>query len=363
MSCVHSMPGISNTPTKAASPSAVFTERAPPATAEQVQAIASDYYGLKPGIRALGSERDQNFYLLAADGVAYLLKIAHPAEDRQVTHMQTMALLHIADRNPQLPVSRVLPALDGQRELALDIPGRGACLVQLLSFLEGDPLHGARGGARQRSHLGRALAELDLALVDFTHPASGHELLWDMKHAERLRGLLPHIEDHARRQIAVQFLDDFVTQALPVWPRLRTQFIHNDLNPHNVLVDPHDRDRITGILDFGDMVHAPLIQDVAVGSAYQMLDAAHPLETAAEFVAGYHAVNPLREHEVDLLYGLIAMRLVMAVGITAWRAARYPENSEYILRNAPPAWAALKRITSLSPDEAKAYLRRACGME
>jgi hydroxylysine kinase len=358
------MSGLPSTPAGSLPASAVFTEKVPPVSLERAQAVARDYYGLTASIRALGSERDQNFCLTGADGVSWLLKISHPAEDRQVTQMQTMALLHIAERNGRIPVSRVQPTLDGQRELLLDLPERRGCLIRLLSFLEGAPLHGARGGGgRQRLNLGRSLAELDLALADFDHPAIDHELLWDMTHAERLRGLLPHIQDAAGRRHAQRFLDDFVNRALPAWPRLRAQFIHNDLNPHNVLVDPLDPDRITGILDFGDMVHAPLIQDVAVGSAYQMLDAAHPLETAADFVAGYHAVSPLQEQEVDLLFSLIGTRLVMAVAITAWRAALYPENSKYILRNAPPARAALERIASLPTDKAQAYLRRTCGME
>ena len=42
---------------------------------------------------------------------------------------------------------------------------------------------------------------------------------------------------------------------------------------------------------------------------------------------------PLQAAELDILFDLIATRMVLTVAITGWRAARYPENAAYILRN------------------------------
>ncbi len=41
---------------------------------------------------------------------------------------------------------------------------------------------------------------------------------------------------------------------MPQLAGLRHQVIHNDLNLHNVLVDPKDGARVAGVIDFGDMV-------------------------------------------------------------------------------------------------------------
>ena len=128
----------------------------------------------------------------------------------------------------------------------------------------------------------------------FFHPAAGHELMWDMKHASRVRDLLVHIEDESEARIGTALSRQFRSHALPKLPHLRAQVIHNDLNPHNVLVSPDDHDRIAGIIDFGDMVHAPLINNLAVAAAYQIAPTGHPLETAAEMIAAYHGVAAAR---------------------------------------------------------------------
>jgi Ser/Thr protein kinase RdoA (MazF antagonist) len=40
---------------------------------------------------------------------------------------------------------------------------------------------------------------------------------------------------------------------------LRRQVIHSDLHGDNVLTVSDDENRIAGVIDFGDMVRAPLI--------------------------------------------------------------------------------------------------------
>ena len=77
-------------------------------------------------------------------------------------------------------------------------------------------------------------------------------------------------------------------------------------------------------------------------------------------VSGFHAVLPLEPEEIDILFDLIATRMVLTVAISNWRASRYPENRDYILRNAPKAWAGLESLAQLSRAEAQAYLREAC---
>jgi hypothetical protein len=56
-------------------------------------------------------------------------------------------------------------------------------------------------------------------------------------------------------------------------------------------------------------------------------------------------MNPLTAPEIALLPDLISARLVTTLTISAWRAARYPENAPYILRNAPISRAGLDALT------------------
>lgn len=327
-----------------------------------VEEIAREIFGLPAKAGELTGERDRNFHL-QADGSHYVLKVSNPAEDRQVIRFQTEALLHIAAVDASLPVPRVIPTRSGEHEWVLDCADGTSLVIRVLSFLEGDPLYLVGSSTSLRHNLGNHLARLDLALRGFFHQAAGHELMWDIKHASRVRELLAHIPDPSQRALVERFLGNFETHALPVLPRLRAQVIHNDLNPHNVLVEPGEPERIAGIIDFGDMVHAPLVNNLAVAAAYQMMPGGHPLEAAADLVAGYHAVSPLEPAEIDILFDLIATRMVLTVAISGWRAARYPENGSYILRNNPQAWAGLERLATLNRRDAQAYLHDVCATE
>ena len=192
--------------------------------------------------------------------------------------------------------------------------------------------------------MGRMAARLSVGLQGFSHPAANHVLQWDIKQAARLRPLLPHIDPDIR-SLATEVLDRFDRDLAPLLPGLRAQVVHNDLNPHNVLVDPHDPTRITGVLDFGDMVETPLICDAAVAAAYQI----NPADARASlhaFAAAYHANLPLTAQEIRLLPDLTATRMLTTLAIASARAARYPGNAPYILRNVPAAAAGLLALSA-----------------
>ncbi|KAH2776649.1 hypothetical protein KXW38_010057, partial [Aspergillus fumigatus] len=72
-----------------------------------------------------------------------------------------------------------------------------------------------------------------------------------------------------------------------------------------------------------------------------------PLLSAAQMIGGFHEVLPLRGAERAVMLDLVTARFVITVLITGWRAARYPENREYIMRNNGLAWAGLRRIMSV----------------
>ena len=120
-----------------------------------------------------------------------------------------------------------------------------------------------------------------------------------------------------------------------------------------MLVASDDTDRVTGIIDFGDIVHAPLVGEVATAAAFQMADAADPLAAVAEFVGAYHADLPLLAEEQEIVADLMATRHLITVLITEWRSRRYPENRAYIMRHNPASWDALRLMADLSPESAR----------
>ncbi len=332
----------------------------PPAlTPTQAEALAREHWGLDGAARQLGSERDQNFLIDAGARGRHVLKIVNAAEDPVVTDFQTQVLLHVADVAPRLPVQRIRPTLDAAPSLSLVVDGELRRL-RVVTFLEGRVLNDVPRTPALRRNLGRSLAELGRALRGFFHAGAGHVLLWDLKHALRLREYLVHIEDPERRRRAAALLERFATHVRPVLATLRAQVIHNDLNRDNVLVDTADHERVAGILDFGDAAHSPLIVDLAVATAYHLGTDGDLLAPALDVVGGYHEVTPLESHELEVLFDLIMTRAVATAVISSWRAVSHPENRDYIMRDHAAAWARIEQLDSVPRDEARRRILDAC---
>ena len=347
---------------RAALPEAAVLTAAPaPVATAWAADLARRRYGLRGRIEPLTGERDANFLLTGEDGGARrMLKLSHPDEDPVVADFQTRALLHVARSDPGLPVQRLLPDVDGAvSSIVTDAEGRPR-VARLFSYLEGLPMPRAPRSAAQRGSTARLLARLDMALAGFDHPAGERELPWDVQRADRVRPLLVHIADPVRRALAETALDDFEYGVKPSLAALRRQPIHNDFNLSNLLVDPAAPSRVAGILDFGDMVHAPLVDDLAVAASYQIDEEEGALATLARFAADYHAVSPLTGAEMRVLPGLVRARLAMVVAISGWRAARQPGNADYLLRNNAVSWARLAACADLTPDRVAVAIHAAC---
>ena len=87
-----------------------------------------------------------------------------------------------------------------------------------------------------------------------------------------------------------------------------------------------------------------------------------PIDVAGRIAAAYHRVYPLQSEEVDLLFDLIAMRLVTSVTLSASRRERVKDNA-YLNISEAPAWAMLERLRAMDPALATGILRHACGFE
>lgn len=325
----------------------------PELSADEASAIAERLFGIAGSAHLLTSERDRNFRLAGADGVNYLLKISNPSELDSVVDLQTACLDHVRGSDAAIPVPRVLRTLAGETRGRTELADGRRSTVRMLTYLEGLPVKGTVHTCEQRRSMGAALARLDLALEGFAHPAAAHDLLWNVSRADRLSHLVDDIVGDGRRSLARHYMDRFVNDLLPRLEDVRRQVIHNDFNLYNVLVDEDDTDRVTGIIDFGDLLHAALVGEVATAAAYQMKGAAEPLAAAAEFIGAYHDVLPLLPEEQEIVADLVATRQLITVLISEWRSRRHPENHDYIMRHNPAAWDGLALMADLSREDVR----------
>ncbi len=332
----------------------VLEEPPPQFSPNDVASIAAELYGLSGTAADLGSERDQTFLIDDGSGGGGVLKISNTGEDPAVLDLETRVILHIAGADPELPVARPfrVPGSDAAGAAAyratVDGPS-GSHFVRLF-----ERLHGRTGGPELDDGAVFAYASdharLNVALRGFFDPAAGRELLWNLQRASGLRPLVGSIEDRRRRALVEAVLDRHDECVVPRWPRLRAHVVHGDVNLENVLLD--ERDRISGIVDFGDTAHSAQAADFAIGLASLLRGRRGDdvFRVGRIAIDGYASRIPFEQEELELLGDLVTARLATIVTISAWRVERYPENAEYIQAWDADSWSLLEHFADVGPD-------------
>lgn len=295
----------------------------------RAESLAVEQFGIPGHAERLTGERDENFWIRTQVGAGYVLKVANAAESPEITELQIAALQHIERVDPSLPCARVVRCQDGRTHARFIDENGAARTVVLYSFLPGKPLLHSRRSPLQRAACGRLLARLGHALRNFEHPASHRALVWDLRRLPELKGLLQEISGLLEAEFIRGFLADFAAHISPRLASLRSQFVHNDFNARNVIVDPADESRIVGVIDFGDSVHTALVADVAVGAVGQLAAPETADGSIREFIRAYCEVEPLSCEELAILPRLIAGRIVQNVVMTSWHRARNPGGTHF----------------------------------
>jgi hydroxylysine kinase len=300
-----------------------ISAEAPSLAPEAVARAVEAQYGLVGEFSPLVSERDQNFLVRTGDGSQYVAKVTSSAEDAAVTDFHIDALLHL-EQAADLRVPRVYRTLAGAASGHI-MDGHVSYRLRLVTWVDGEPLESLPLEVVTSARFGHALARLDAALATYTYRGKNPVLLWDLQRTVELRELLENITDLSVRCSIEGVIDDFEKRVLPMVGTLRSQVIHADANPGNVLLAGDG----IGFIDFGDMTGAPLVFDVAIAASYLRSFTADPLQFIMPFVAAYHAAMPLERQEADLLFDLVRARLAMTVTLLYWRLGARAEDDPY----------------------------------
>jgi Ser/Thr protein kinase RdoA (MazF antagonist) len=277
---------------------------------ESAQKMAEKLFGVRATARVLPSERDQNFVLTNEAGEKFVLKIANALESREFLEAQNEVMDHLKARVSFCP--RVVPALNGELISTSDNH-----FVRLVTYLPGVPLAEATPHSPELLRdFGRKLGALDRALADFDHPALHRDFHWDLANGNRI---LDNYADPYLHDLVASCRFDGNTD-------LRRSVIHGDANDYNVLVDAN---RVSGLIDFGDMVYSWTIGNLAIAVAYVVLGKEDPFVAADDLIGSYTKEFSLHKEEFDVLWKLVRLRLAMSVCLAAHQLRQRPEN-EYL---------------------------------
>lgn len=62
------------------------------------------------------------------------------------------------------------------------------------------------------------------------------------------------------------------------------------------------------LIDYGDIQRTNTINELAIATAYSILDKPDPLAACTSIISGYNSVVPLQDIELSVLYTLICTR-------------------------------------------------------
>lgn len=309
----------------------LFETPVPAVSLAEAAGVARAFYGIEGAVKRLSGERDCNVLIQPEGGAARVVKFINDAEPDAEAEMQAAALDHL-ERGAGVAVPKGFRTLGGEwlfrTRLASGLVVRG----RSYSYLAGDPALCYGVNDVTRCSVGRAAARITQALRDFHHPAAARLNLWDLCNVGELTPLMVNLAPSAVRDWIGEYLEHFNRAIRPRLGELRRQVIHNDLSRSNMVVSPDRPDEVSGVLDFGDMIEAPLLCELAVAASYQ-LSGGDALANLRLVAVSFAEITPLEPLECRLLLDFVLARLVDRILISEWRAAQFPDNKDYILRS------------------------------
>lgn len=259
-----------------------------------------------------------------------------------------------------LPVAAILPVRSSGALTArcrAGTHGGQEILVQVSSWLEGAPLSEGLPDDALLSELGRTAARIRLAL-DGVPPAPVRvSHTWELSRSRRsIEEALPGIGDPAVAALVREAAARFAAEVEPVLPVLPRAVVHHDLHDSNVLVGTGTTadgargrgPRVTGVLDFGDMVEGLRVADLVVPAAYASRHYQDPAHALRAVTRAWTELAPLTEAERRVLLPAATARI--GVNAAVWAARAAGPRGGYARDRSARSRGALERLLAVDPD-------------
>lgn len=294
-----------------------------------------------------------NYKIESDKGLFVLKRYDYSKENIELLHAENEIIKSLSVVKKQ-DFPSVFPSTDNQSLII-----EGEYIYRLLGYVQGDFLGDVEHTSALLRSLGSFLGNMDMVIYQsYLSAIQAKETQWDLQYFKSNYQYLNYISDAKDRNLVDYFFLQFDEQVYPIQEQLRKGVIHNDGNDWNVLTKDG---RVSGIIDFGDMCHSWIINEVAVAITYVMMGKKNPLEAASQVIEGYQEVFPIEEIELSILYYLVGARLCTSVCNSAYSKTIKPD-SDYITISEKPAWKLLRTWLSINPVKAENCFRKAAGL-
>ena len=325
---------------------------------KQAKYLLKTHYGVEGVLTPLPGEVDLNFKVKVADENKFVLKISPANGDKSYLDFQEKILLHLKNS----PAPDLIKNLKGYFTTKFDNKTGETRYIRLISWTSGrvwstvNPITTSLRGS-----LGQCCGEITERLKSFDHKYAHRLFEWDLAQSLWVESHLSLFDDEQ-----ISLLNPFLVSFKKIqnqYQILRKSLVHNDANDNNIIVtNVTINPFVNSLIDYGDAINTQIINDVAICCAYAIIEVNDPLEAAIPVIKGYHSKFPLYEKELEFLYILIAMRLIVSVTKAAINKVKSPLN-EYLLISERSAWKLIRKWSKISEEFAFYRFREACGLE
>jgi len=298
-------------------------------------------------------------YLIETSIKKYVFKTySYSDELLAIVEAENDTLLFLQECNPKT-FPKPITFLDGSYIKVIKIDGV-LLICRMLSFLTGNLLHDIKHTKNVFQSFGTFLALMNIKLLPFNNTTiKERQSQWNTEYVSLNKKYISDIPNAKDQNTIQYFLQQYEGQVVPIIPKLRKSIIHNDANLRNVLVK---NEKISGIIDFGDLAYSQLINELAIAIAYACQNKENPLEWSLIILKSYHNILPIEDKELQVLYYLVAARLCISVCNAAHSKLINP-NNEYAYESEKSAWDMLYRWININPPTAENSFRSVIGLQ
>ncbi len=327
---------------------------------KKVEKIVKMEYGIEGSASKLQGEIDINYKISTKDSQDYILKISRPDTTADYLDFQIKILKFINSKKKNLPIPKIV-LNKKKKEISKIEDGSGTKrTARLLTWIPGRLWNSVNPHLDNLYFsLGEKSGMITKLLDGLNHKIAHRKFEWDIAQSLWTKKHF-NLFNNNQKKILKYFHKEFESKK-DEYNQLRKSIIHNDINDNNIIVSENlINPSVKSIVDFGDAINTQIINEVGIACTYAIMNQNDPLDTALSVLSGYHNTYPLKENEIDHLYNVIAMRLVISVTKSAINKTKEPGN-KYLLISEKHAWELLHKWYNISSEFATYNFRNSCG--
>ena len=250
--------------------------------------VLNEEYGLSGKLTSLYGEYNNIYHLDAAQGVLKSLIVkVRTSETIDLDHLAMQVILSksLNEHLVKYKVPKIIPTLNGQ----------SICQTEENVITVEESMGGVLM-AKANPILPTTRKSLGEFLGLFHSVLNGQRIKGDIYHSKWDNNQNEWIGENLglfllESPLLNKYYDQVISSKKDI-DNLRKSICHNDANEYNVFLelDSVQQYIVKGFIDFGDAIYTQTINDVAIASAYAMMNLPDPLAAAGDILEGFNAV-------------------------------------------------------------------------